>query len=91
MLPLYETLIADSVLDADRALLDSMRSKLEDELKKLDEKSVTFLFPLHVCAQKQCDWIWSCFECYLVLVFNRNKVECDHKLTWKTRIKMSMI
>ncbi|TKY73610.1 26S proteasome non-ATPase regulatory subunit 6-like [Spatholobus suberectus] len=38
MLPLYETLIADSVLDADRALLDSMRAKLDEEINKLDEK-----------------------------------------------------
>ena len=41
MVPLYETLAADSVLDMDRALLDSMRAKIDDELKKLDEKSVT--------------------------------------------------
>jgi 26S proteasome regulatory subunit N7 len=38
MVPLYETLVADSVLDLDRALLDSMRAKIDDELKKLDEK-----------------------------------------------------
>ncbi|XP_061359787.1 26S proteasome non-ATPase regulatory subunit 6 homolog [Gastrolobium bilobum] len=40
MLPLYQTLIADSVFDADPALLDSMRAKLDDELNKLDEKIV---------------------------------------------------
>nr|ACU22821.1 unknown [Glycine max] len=38
MVPLYETLVADSVLDLDRALLDSMRAKIDDELTKLDEK-----------------------------------------------------
>lgn len=38
MVPLYETLVADSVLDMDRTLLDSMRAKIDDELKKLDEK-----------------------------------------------------
>ncbi|RDX84195.1 26S proteasome non-ATPase regulatory subunit 6-like protein, partial [Mucuna pruriens] len=40
MVPLYETLIANSVLDMDRALLDSMRAKIDDELNKLDEKLV---------------------------------------------------
>ena len=38
MVPLYETLVADSVLDLDRALLDSMRAKIHDELANLDEK-----------------------------------------------------
>ncbi|KAI5392176.1 hypothetical protein KIW84_076821, partial [Lathyrus oleraceus] len=38
MVPLYETLVADSVLDMDRTLLDCMRAKIDDELKKLDEK-----------------------------------------------------
>jgi len=38
MVPLYETLVADSVLDMDRALLDSMRAKTEEELNKIDEK-----------------------------------------------------
>ncbi|XP_062116034.1 26S proteasome non-ATPase regulatory subunit 6 homolog [Humulus lupulus] len=38
MAPLYETLIADSVLESDQALLDSMRAKNDEELKKLDEK-----------------------------------------------------
>lgn len=41
MVPLYETLVADSVLDLDRALLDFMRAKIEDELTKLDEKWVS--------------------------------------------------
>lgn len=41
MLPLYETLVADSVLDMDQALKDSMRAKIDDELKKLDEKWVS--------------------------------------------------
>ncbi|XP_047325801.1 26S proteasome non-ATPase regulatory subunit 6 homolog [Impatiens glandulifera] len=38
MAPLYETLVANSVLDTNQSLLDSMRAKNEDELKKLDEK-----------------------------------------------------
>lgn len=38
MVPLYETLVTDSVLDRDRSLLDSMRAKLDEELKKLDDK-----------------------------------------------------
>lgn len=45
MVPLYETLIADSVLDMDRALLDSMRAKIDDELTKLDEKLVSLSSP----------------------------------------------
>ena len=45
MVPLYETLVAESLLEKDQSLLDSMRSKNEDELKKLDEKWVlSFLF-----------------------------------------------
>ncbi|KAL9818724.1 26S proteasome non-ATPase regulatory subunit 6 [Arabidopsis thaliana] len=38
MAPLYETLIASSVLDLDQSLLESMRAANEEELKKLDEK-----------------------------------------------------
>ena len=38
MAPLYETLAADSVLEMDQAVLDSMRAKIEEELKKLEEK-----------------------------------------------------
>lgn len=38
MAPLYEALVADSVLEMDKAVLDSMRSKIEGEIKKLDEK-----------------------------------------------------
>lgn len=40
MAPLYETLTANSLLDLDRSVLDSMRAKNEEELKKLDEKWV---------------------------------------------------
>ena len=43
MVPLYETLVADSVLDLDQSLLDSMRHKTAEELKKLDEKWVNFV------------------------------------------------
>ena len=38
MAPLYETLVAESLLEKDQGLLDSMRAKNEDELKNLDEK-----------------------------------------------------
>ncbi|KAK9054567.1 hypothetical protein SSX86_025646 [Deinandra increscens subsp. villosa] len=38
MAPLYETLAADSVLELDQKVLDSMRAKIAEELKKLDEK-----------------------------------------------------
>ncbi|KAJ6875741.1 26S proteasome non-ATPase regulatory subunit 6 [Populus alba x Populus x berolinensis] len=38
MVPLYETLVAESLLEKDQSLLDSKRAKNEDELKKLDEK-----------------------------------------------------
>ena len=38
MAPLYETLVADSVLESDQGLLDSMRAKIDEEIKKLDEK-----------------------------------------------------
>lgn len=40
MAPYYETLVADSVLELDQSVLDSMRAKNEEELKKLDEKWV---------------------------------------------------
>ncbi|XP_011040415.1 PREDICTED: 26S proteasome non-ATPase regulatory subunit 6 homolog [Populus euphratica] len=38
MVPLYETLVAESLLERDQSLLDSMRVKNEEELNKLDEK-----------------------------------------------------
>ncbi|KAM3748169.1 hypothetical protein ACB098_05G088300 [Castanea mollissima] len=38
MAPLYETLVADLVLERDQGLLDSMRAKIDEEIKKLDEK-----------------------------------------------------
>ncbi|OMO93211.1 hypothetical protein CCACVL1_06588 [Corchorus capsularis] len=38
MTPYYETLVADKVVELDQSLLDSMRAKNEDEIKKLDEK-----------------------------------------------------
>lgn len=38
MAPLYETLAASSVLELDQKVLDSMRAKIAEELKKLDEK-----------------------------------------------------
>ncbi|XP_068305585.1 26S proteasome non-ATPase regulatory subunit 6 homolog [Pyrus communis] len=38
MAPLYETLVAESVLKLDQGVMDSMRAKNQEELKKLDEK-----------------------------------------------------
>ncbi|CAN4084891.1 unnamed protein product [Withania somnifera] len=38
MVPLYETLVSNGVLNLDQKVLDSMRAKNCDELKKLDEK-----------------------------------------------------
>ncbi|WCJ36213.1 hypothetical protein M5689_017426 [Euphorbia peplus] len=38
MVPLYETLVAEGLMDKDLTFLDSMRKKNEDELKKLDDK-----------------------------------------------------
>ncbi|KAM7258332.1 hypothetical protein ACFE04_014073 [Oxalis oulophora] len=40
MVPLYETLVADGVLELDQGLLDSMRTRNDQELKKLDDKIV---------------------------------------------------
>ncbi|KAI3933456.1 hypothetical protein MKX01_022035 [Papaver californicum] len=38
MAPLYETLVANNVLEMDPKLLESMRAKNAEELKKIDEK-----------------------------------------------------
>ncbi|GFZ03832.1 26S proteasome regulatory subunit Rpn7 [Actinidia rufa] len=38
MAPLYETLAGSSVLDLDQSVFESMRAKIDDELKKLDVK-----------------------------------------------------
>ncbi|KAI3831564.1 hypothetical protein MKX03_029522 [Papaver bracteatum] len=38
MAPLYESLVADNVLEMDPKLLESMRAKNAEELKKIDEK-----------------------------------------------------
>ncbi|XP_021286269.1 26S proteasome non-ATPase regulatory subunit 6 homolog [Herrania umbratica] len=38
MTPYYETLVADKVVELDQSVLDSMRAKNVDEIKKLDEK-----------------------------------------------------
>lgn len=43
MASLYETLASDSVLEMDQAVLDTMHAKIEEELKKLDEKWVSLL------------------------------------------------
>lgn len=40
MASFYETLVAESVLEMDQSVLDSMRAKIEDELKKLDDRWV---------------------------------------------------
>lgn len=38
MAPLYESLAASSVLELDAVLFDSMRKRIEEDIKKLDEK-----------------------------------------------------
>ncbi|EOY22391.1 26S proteasome, regulatory subunit Rpn7,Proteasome component (PCI) domain isoform 2 [Theobroma cacao] len=38
MTPYYETLVADKVVELDQSVLDLMRSKNVDEIKKIDEK-----------------------------------------------------
>ncbi|PPS14222.1 hypothetical protein GOBAR_AA06387 [Gossypium barbadense] len=38
MAPYYETLVADKVVELDQNVLDAMRAKNEEEIKKLDEK-----------------------------------------------------
>ncbi|KAF5730926.1 26S proteasome non-ATPase regulatory subunit 6 [Tripterygium wilfordii] len=38
MVPLYETLVAEGLLEKDQGLLDSMRARNEEEAKKLEEK-----------------------------------------------------
>ena len=40
MATLYETLVSTGVLELDQALLDSMRDKNVQELKKIDDKLV---------------------------------------------------
>ena len=60
MAPLYETLAADSVLEMDQAVLDSMRAKIEEELKKLEEKWVCLLFFLF--------WHWSCIPIIIACI-----------------------
>ena len=38
MAPLYETLVGNGVLNLNQKVLDSMRAKIDEELKQLDEK-----------------------------------------------------
>lgn len=38
MASFYETLAAESVLEMDQSILDTMRAKIDEEIKKLDEK-----------------------------------------------------
>jgi 26S proteasome regulatory subunit N7 len=38
MASLYESLAADGVLEMDAALLAEMRARIEEEIRKLDEK-----------------------------------------------------
>ncbi|GKV05417.1 hypothetical protein SLEP1_g17434 [Rubroshorea leprosula] len=38
MAPFFETLVADKVVELDQSVLESMRVKIEEEVKKLDEK-----------------------------------------------------
>lgn len=73
MVPLYETLIAHSVFEIDRSLLDSMRAKIDDELKKLDEKSVSFSLPF----PQLCSHLFSMILYFRGLCCNN---VCDSKL-----------
>ena len=57
MAPLYETLVSESVLEMDQGLLDSMKAKIQEELKKLDEK---WAHNLSICFSKFY---------YLIIVF----------------------
>ncbi|KAF7838208.1 26S proteasome non-ATPase regulatory subunit 6-like protein [Senna tora] len=50
MVPLYEALVADSILDMDRSVLDSMRVKIDEELKKLDENVIGIVLNIFVKA-----------------------------------------
>jgi hypothetical protein len=54
MVPLYETLVAESLLEKDQSLLDSVRAKNEDELNKLDEKWVLSLFFIFLFLSWTC-------------------------------------
>ena len=38
MAPLYETLVPDLVLERDQGLLDLMHAKIDEGIRKLDEK-----------------------------------------------------
>lgn len=38
MVPLYETLVGEGLLEKDLSVLESMRAKNEEELKRLEEK-----------------------------------------------------
>ncbi|KAE9467519.1 hypothetical protein C3L33_00573, partial [Rhododendron williamsianum] len=44
MAPLYETLASNSVLDLDQTILASMRAKIDEQLKTLDENRADVLF-----------------------------------------------
>lgn len=72
MAPLYETLATSSVLKMDQKVLDSMRAKIDDELKKLDEKSVSlFSIYIYIFGLKKIDRkkmpIFRVFQTELVL------------------------
>ena len=56
MTPYYETLAGDKVVELDQSLLDSMRAKNEDEIKKLDEKWGFLFFYLNFVTLFGC---WS--------------------------------
>ena len=38
MAPLFETLVAESVLEMDQQVHESMRAKIEEEIKKLNKQ-----------------------------------------------------
>lgn len=81
MTPYYETLVADKVVELDQSVLDLMRSKNVDEIKKIDEKwvflfffSFNFLF-LIGCWLFKIEWNFIKDFVFLVLI-----VDCKYKI-----------
>ena len=79
MVPLYETLVADSVLDLDRALLDSMRAKIHDELANLDEKWLSL--PLYLPC------LWTLIRDFGLIIKEMIKKKIKLNSSCKSRIR----
>lgn len=61
MATLYENLVANSVLELDQKVLDTMRAKNVEELKKLDDKLVfCFLLMLLILFDWRMLTFFSC-------------------------------